>query len=327
MPWFRKSSDQCGRMTVYFGNKKLFSYKGLRYLLELLRYMKLRKQRTDQYLSPEKTRRITEYRFCRAHGYDLNLDKPRSYSEKIQWLKLYYHNPLITLCADKYRVREYIADVVGEQYLVDLLGVYQSAEEIDFDKLPDKFVLKVNWGCKQNIICRSKKGLDIEKAREKLREWMQPSRNRYFKGFEWGYKDIKPKIICEKYIPEIDKGGTEYEFFCFNGKPVWVLLRGFDEKGRQVSDEFDLDFKRMPFKKNSRRSQGDIKKPRQFNEMLELCEKLAAPFPLVRINILKLKSELKIGELTFTPGSGLLKFHPKEWDFKLGEMLRLPEKI
>ncbi|MCL1892107.1 MAG: glycosyl transferase [Alphaproteobacteria bacterium] len=299
----------------------------LRRLSDFIKYIRLRARRIDENLPEKDIRFILGYRFRRAHGYDLNLDNPRSYSEKIQWLKFYYHDSLITLCADKYRAREYIADAVGPQYLVDLIGVYRSADEIDFDKLPEQFVLKVNWGCKQNIICRSKKDLDVAKAREKLRKWTRPAANIYFRGFEWGYKNIVPRIICEKYIPEMDKGGTEYEFFCFNGKPVWIMLRGFDEQGRHISDEFDLNFKRMPFKKNMGRSTGDIKKPKEFKEMLELCKKLAEPFPLVRINIIKLKTGLKIGELTFTPGSGLLKFHPEEWDFKLGEMLKLPDKI
>ena len=327
---FKKHIDKIGRVTLFFANRKLFTCKSLCYFREKRKFGKIYAERFDENFTPDKIKYIIEYRFCKRIGYDLDMDNPKSFNEKIKWLKFNYHNPLVTKCADKYRAREYIADKIGPEYLVDLHGVYDNADEIDFEKLPDQFVLKVNWGCKQNIICRSKKNLDIKYVREKLRKWMMPSENHYFWEFEWGYKDIKPKIICEKYMPEISDGTAEFEFFCFNGEPKWIMVRGFDKRGRPIADDFDINFKRLPFTRKRTHakgcSAGPVSKPRELKKMLELCRVLSAPFPLVRINIYRLKHGLKIGELTFTPGDGKDKFKPQEWDFKIGEWLKLPEK-
>ena len=138
--------------------------------------------------------------FKEALGYELNLENPKTYNEKLQWLKLYYHNPLMTKCADKYLAREYIKEKIGEEYLVPLIGVWDKVEDIDFNSLPKQFVLKVNWGSGQNIIVKDKSKLNIEETKNKLNGWLKPFSNHYYYSYEWQYKDIEPKIICEKNI-------------------------------------------------------------------------------------------------------------------------------
>ena len=264
--------------------------------------------------------------FRKAVGYPLNLTNPKSFNEKLQWLNLNYHDPLIQTCADKVLVRDYISKTVGAEYLVPVLGVYDSADEIDFDSLPNKFVLKVNWGSGQNIICTDKSVLDIPAARNKLRNWMQPTANHYYDFFEWCYKDIKPKIVAEHFI-DFEKDLPDYKFICLNGQAKIMFIA----QNRHLGHEsfrvtfFDRDFQKLPFKRMYDYNGFAISKPPLWDKMIQIAEVIAKRFPLVRVDFYIVNNTLKIGELTFFPGAGLEPFEPVEWDYRLGELLKLPE--
>ncbi len=308
-----------GHRKLYFFNKKILSYK------IPCKYRKIFKRRFNG-LTREEIRYLLEIQFLTKLGYPLNLDNPKTFNEKIQWQKFYYHDPLMTQCADKVEAREYIKDVVGEKYLVPCLGIYNSVEEIDFDKLPNSFVLKVNWGCKQNIICKDKSKLNIKEAKQKLKKWLDPRSNHYYNYFEWQYKDIKPKIICEKYIIG-DKCLKDYKFHCCNGKLKRLLVIGaMDEKNR-FCNFYDRNLNLLDLKNGGAVKQDEKVILNDYNKMVELAEKLANPFPICRVDFYEdINKNIYLGELTFTPGNGTDIFEPIEWDYKLGEEFKLPEK-
>lgn len=265
--------------------------------------------------------------FRECVGYELNLKRPRSFNEKMQWLKLYYQHPLLTRCADKAAVRGYVAETIGAEYLVPGLGIYQHPEDIDFDRLPDKFVLKTNHGYRQNIICRSKDTLDRHLALEQLRAWIRPEANLYFQTYEWCYRDIPPRIVCETLL-EVEDGGDlkDYKVMCFNGKPELLFVCS-DRWTELKVDFFDLDWNRLPFTRSHPLSSTPLEKPATFHQMVDLAAKLAAPFPFVRVDFYEVQGRALFGEMTFYPGSGMERFDPVEWDYKLGALLTLPAPL
>ena len=295
------------------------------------KYNRLYNKRFDRILTQEEIRYILAIQFkfkLNNFSYNLNIDNPKTFNEKIQWLKLYYHDPLMTKCADKIEVREYIKEIIGEQYLVPCLGVYSSVDEIDFEKLPNKFALKVNWGSNQNIICRDKSNLNIDEAKIKLSNWLKREKNLYYKYFEWQYKDIKPKIICEQYIDGAEDL-RDYKFFCFNGKYKYLRIISRTKENRISNAGFyDRDLNKMPFVFNTESDFGEeIPKINNYNKMIDLVEKLAKPFPFVRVDMYEdINKNIYFGELTFTPGNGTKAFSLMEWDYKFGEELKLPEE-
>ena len=276
-------------------------------------------------LTQEELKYLLEFQFKYKVGYKLNLDNPKTFNEKIQWLKFYYHDSLMTKCADKVEVRNYIKDTVGEQYLVPCLGIYNNPEEIDFDKLPNQFVLKVNWGCKQNIIVKDKSKLNIKDAKRKLKKWMKPESNNYYRYFEWQYKDIKPKIICEKYIVG-DKYLKDYKFHCCNGKFKRLLVIGAIDEKHRFCNFYDKNLNLLNLKNGGTIKQDEKVNLNNYSKMVELAEKLAKPFPLCRVDFYEdINKNIYLGELTLTPGNGTDIFEPFEWDYKLGEDLILPK--
>jgi len=290
-------------------------------------YARLYARRFDG-LSEADLRTILAWQFAEAgNSYALDLDTPRSLNEKLNWLKLYYHDPLMTQCADKVGVRDYIREKVGEKYLVPVLGVYDSADDIDFDKLPNRFAMKVNWGSGQNVICPDKSMLDVEAVRSRMRRWMRPESNHYFNHFEWGYKDIRPKIVVEQFIEGFD-GLPDYKLLCFNGtmKVMYVAQnRQLGPKALRFTFH-DREFRRLPFEQDYPAAERAVERPSCLEEMISLAEKLAAPFPFCRVDFyIERSGVLKIGELTFYHLAGLVPIRPVEWDYRLGEMLELPK--
>ena len=259
-------------------------------------------------------------------GKKLNLKNPQTFNEKLQWLKLYDRNPLYTKLVDKYEVRKYIADIIGEEYLIPLISIYNSIEEINWNSLPNKFVLKCTHGSGANIICSDKSKLDIEDAKIKLKKWMQ--RNWYWYGREWPYKNVKPRIICEKYM--VDESGIElkdYKFMCFNGevKCSFVCSNRNSPNGLNV-DFYDMDWNLMPFERHYSNSGTKIPKPKNFEKMVGFAEKLSKNIPFVRVDFYETYGQLYFGELTFYPGSGFEEFTPEKYDYVLGSWLKLPNK-
>ena len=281
-----------------------------------------------QGLTEAEAKIILETQFERMVGYKLDLENPQTFNEKIQWLKLYYHNPLMTKCADKVAMRDYVKEKIGEEYLIPILGVYDTPEDIDFDKLPNKFVLKVNWGSGQNIICTDKSKLNIQETLEQLREWMKPENNHYYDFLEWCYKDITPKILAEEFI-EANDDLIDYKFLCYNGKPLNMFLVQNRKGGEKemMCTFFDVNFNRLPFSRKYKTSEQKIQCPEKWNEMVEKAKVLSSDFPFVRIDFYQIKGVIKVGEITFYPGNGIEEFNPIEWDIKLGQLIKLPEKM
>ncbi|MFA2832067.1 ATP-grasp fold amidoligase family protein [Bacillus paranthracis] len=269
---------------------------------------------------PDKT--YLELLFHARMGKKLNIDNPKTFSEKLQWLKLYDRNPMYEKLVDKYEVREYISKKIGEKYLIPLLGKYDNFEEINFDKLPSQFVMKCTHDSGGLVICKDKSQLDIEAARKKINKSLK--RNYYYHGREWPYKNIKPKIIIEKYM--VDESGFElkdYKFFCFNGEPKSLFIatdRGIDTR----FDFFDMKFNHLPFWQHYRNSNKKINKPTGFKEMIELSKILSEGIPHVRVDFYDINGQIYFGELTFYHFSGMERFYPNKYDEIFGDWLDLP---
>jgi len=257
-------------------------------------------------------------------GKDLNLENPTTFNENLQWLKLHDRKPEYTQMVDKYEVRKYIKETIGGEYLVPLLGVYSRFEEIDFDALPNQFVLKPNHTSGDIYICQDKSSIDYVELKEEVNRWLK--RNYYWVHREWPYKNIKPRIICEKYM--VDESGTElkdYKFMCFNGKVKcsFVCSNRYSSKGLNV-DFYDAEWNLMPFERLYSGSQKELTKPKNYVKMIELAEKVAHDKYFVRVDFYEINGQLFFGEITFYPGSGLEKFVPESYDYLLGSWLELP---
>lgn len=258
-------------------------------------------------------------------GRKLNLKDPKRFSEKLQWYKLYYRDPLMTKCADKYSVREYVASKGYEDILIPLHGVYDKVEDIDFQDLPYKFVLKTTNGSQTNLICKDKTKLDIETTKETLKKWLM---NRTSKaGREWPYYNIKSKIICEKFLEkDINNDLVDYKFVCFNGEVAYVFVNSEREShdGMKLGI-YNKEFKMLPYKRKGIKITKNItKKPANYEKMIQIAEELSKDFPHVRVDLYNIDGKIQFGEMTFFHGSGYVEFEPDEFDFKLGKEFRLP---
>ena len=268
--------------------------------------------------------KILKQWYKKRTGKNLNLGNPKTFNEKIQWLKLYDNSPLKTKLADKYLVREWIEEQIGSKYLIPLLGVWNNFDEIDFDKLPEKFVLKANHGSHWNIIVKDKSKLDKSKAKKKFDKWM--ARDYAFKaGLELQYKGIKPKIIAEKFIEDTNGELNDYKIMCFNGEPkfVWVDCGRYSNHTKNI---YDLDWNLQPFKMTYSISKTPIARPENLDKMIELAKILCKDFAFVRVDFYNVDGKIYFGEMTFTSMSGTDKFEPEKYDLELGNMLTLPEK-
>lgn len=264
--------------------------------------------------------------YLRIMRQPLNLDRPRTFNEKLQWLKLYDSTPIKTRLADKYSVRDWVKEKIGEQYLIPLLGVYDKFEDIDFDKLPNRFVIKCNHGSGYNIIVKNKSELDLKEVKQKLDKWMHE--NFAFKvGFELHYRDIQPKIIIEKFI-ENEKSHDlyDYKFWCFNGKVEYIqFLSERNISGLKMAF-YDKKWNKQTFVYSHPLDEKTITKPDNLNQMLNLAEKLSENFPHVRVDFYRLDDgTLYFGEMTFTSASGMCAWNEKYINNYFGNMIKLPK--
>ena len=263
-------------------------------------------------------------------GERLNLKQPKTFNEKLQWLKLYDRKPEYSRMVDKYEAKKYVAERIGEEYIIPTLGVWDSFEEIDFDKLPEQFVLKCTHDSGGLVICRDKAKLDKKKARAKIESSLK--RNYYWRNREWPYKNVKPRILAEVYMEDETEtaGLTDYKFFCFNGVPKMLYAsQGLEDHATARISFFDLEGKRMPFwRSDYRPMEGDLVLPENFGQMMEKAQVLAKEVdcPFVRIDLYSINGATKFSEITFSPCSGMVPFEPKEWDEKLGNWIALPDK-
>lgn len=260
---------------------------------------------------------------CKMHK-ELNLTNPQTFNEKLQWLKLHDRKPEYTTMVDKYAVKKYVADIIGEEYIIPTLGIWNSFDEIDFDKLPNQFVLKCTHDSGGLVICKDKSKLDKTIAKKKIKKSLK--RNFFWNGREWPYKNVKPKIIAETYMEDSNAHELiDYKFMSFNGnvKCIFTCSERFSNDGLKVTF-FDKQWNVMPFERHYPASKNPPTKPVHFNKMLEFTKKLSQNIPFLRVDFYEINKKLYFGELTFFPGNGFEEFTPVSWDYKLGSWLQLP---
>ncbi len=260
-------------------------------------------------------------------GTELNLEDPQTFNEKLQWLKLYNRKPIYTTMVDKYEAKKYVADAIGEEHIIPTLGVWDQFEDIDFDALPNQFVLKCTHDSAGLVICEDKSKLDISKARKKINRSLK--RKFFFVGREWPYKNVKPRIIAEKFMSDgVTKVPRDYKLLCFNGQPRIILVcnQRFTDEGLH-EDFFDENWEKTTIKKPQFKfSEVTPEKPATFEEMKAIARKLAEGIPFVRVDLYEIGGKVYFGELTFFPASGFTGFDPPSWDKTLGDWVTLPEK-
>lgn len=247
-----------------------------------------------------------------------NIKKPETFYDKIQYLKINNKFEGYENFVDKYKVRKYIEEKIGGMYLIPLIGVYRDVNEINFDYLPKQFVLKANHSSGQNIVCRDKDSIDIDKIKKKLHRWI--NENFYYKLREIQYRNIKPLILCEKYLEDSSGELMDYKFFCFNGKPkfVQVDVSRFSNHKRNF---YNLEWKKLDWKCKHDTCKEGLEQPINFEKMIEVASKLSEDFPFVRVDLYNVNGKVYFGELTFTPGAGIELYEPKEVNKLLGDLI------
>lgn len=254
-------------------------------------------------------------------GYQSNLTNPKTFNEKIQWYKLFYcpKKDLISKCADKYAVREYLENKGYGEYLNDIFGVWDSEDAIPWDRMPNQYVLKCTHGCAYNIICPDRKSVEVEKAKKKLHKWMKEDFGKF--NLELHYSKIRPRIICEKFL-----GGnmTDYKFFCFNGRVEFMYIsEGLDHDDTATIAFFNRNRSPAAFHRDDYAVNVNAVVPPQFDKILKLSEELAVDFPFVRVDWFVVNEKIYFSEFTFAPCAGMMQFNPKEYDLKTGELFDL----
>lgn len=259
-------------------------------------------------------------------GKELNLENPLTYTEKLQWLKLFDHRPEYSVMVDKYAVKEYVAEKIGPEYVVTLLGVWERVEDIDFDSLPERFVLKTTHDSGGIVVCHDKNSLDIPAAKKKLRYFLQ--REYYGNNREWPYKNVPHRIIAEAYMEDSRCGELrDYKFFTFGGEPkVLYIAQGRGKGEPTVADFFDMDFNHLDFTIDHDMSPVPPEKPECFEEMKRLAAVLSEGTPQLRVDFYEVNGKVYFGEMTFFHCSGMEAFHPESWDRKFGDWVALPQK-
>ena len=267
-----------------------------------------------------------KYMYRAVVGKKLDLKNPKTFNEKLQWLKIYNRDPQYCELVDKVEVKKYIADAIGDEYVIPTLGVWNKFDDIDFEALPEQFVLKCTHDSGSTVICRDKATFDVEKAKAKLERKL--GMNLFWHGREWPYKNLKPRIIAEKYMEQAgEKDLTDYKFFCFNGDPKFLYVSvGLSNHETAQIGYVDLNWQKMPFK---RMDFADLTvlppKPVNLDKMIERATQLSAVSPFLRVDFYEINGRLYFGELTFFPGSGFTVFEPEEWDRTFGEWVDLSD--
>jgi hypothetical protein len=259
-------------------------------------------------------------RFKRKHGYKPDLKNPKTLSEKIQYLKVYGHLERFSKYADKYDVREFIKEKVGEELLIPLIGIYERTNDIDFKSLPNSFVMKATHGSGWNIIVQDKTTVDWNSAIKKMDTWLKT--NYYKKAGESQYKSLKGRILIEEYIGDSTGNLKDYKFFCFHGEPKFIQVDG-DRFTDHKRDIYDLNWNKLPVKFFYENLPQPVAKPEKLADMLQICRKLSREFAFVRVDLYFTNGRIYFGELTYSPGNGLEPFDPVQYDHIFGEHLDL----
>lgn len=268
--------------------------------------------------------------FRHKMGHRLNLRNPKTFSEKLQWLKLYDRKPEYSKMVDKAVVKDYVAGIIGSQYVIPTIGIWDKAEDIEWNKLPNQFVLKTTHGGGNSgvVICRDKATFDREKAIDKLNKSLQSDIYKILR--EWPYRDVPHRIIAEEYIePSYNNGDLpDYKFFCFDGevKAMFIATERQNPNEAVKFDFFDADFNFLPFRQGHDHAKETPQKPQGFEKMKQLASKLSKGIPHVRIDFYEVGNKILFGEMTFFHFSGFKPFEPITWDYKFGEWLTLPKE-
>jgi hypothetical protein len=267
--------------------------------------------------------KISKLQYFQKNGVNPDLKNPREFMEKTQWLKLYYYTEKYGKYVDKYEVRRHVKEKVGEKYLNDIIGVFDSVSDIKFDNLPKQFVLKGTHGSGYNIIVKDKSKLDVNKTKKKLNQFL--SDNYYYKFRELIYKDVQPRILIEKYISEIDSDSLiDYKFHCFHGEPKYVFVQKTTTNGIKKGF-YDLNWKKvMPEKYVSSFSNVEFDKPINFDEMIEVAKKLSEGFIFLRVDLYSIENKIIFGELTFFSTAGNIRSSIERFNIEFGDLIKLP---
>lgn len=262
-----------------------------------------------------------EKKFKRTVGYDLNIMQPKTFNEKLQWLKLFNHQDVYTMMVDKYAVKKFVSERIGYDYVIPTIGVWKQFDDIDFERLPSKFVFKCTHDSGSIVIVDNKDTMDLSKTRKKLTSALDI--NYYWKGREWPYKNVTRQIIAEQYMAD-HENMIDYKFLCFCGKAkmIFTCTERFERTGLRVTF-FDLNWNKLNFERHYPSSKRKIDRPQNLERMIELAEKLSENIPFVRVDFYEIKGKVYFGEMTFFPGGGMEEFHPIEWDYILGDWIVL----
>lgn len=262
--------------------------------------------------------------FLRCMKKRLNLKDPKTFNEKLQWLKLYDRKRSYTTMVDKYEAKKYVADRIGEEYIIPTLGVWEKFDDIDFDSLPDQFVLKCTHDSGGLVICRDKSKLDIEAAKKKINQSLQ--NNYYWHKREWPYKNVKPRIIAEQFMEDSQTGELrDYKFFCFDGEVKALFIASERQAAEETKfDFFDAEYNHLPFTNGHPNADTLPQKPGCFEQMKALAAKLSEGIPHLRVDFYEVGGKVYFGELTFFHWSGMMPFQPEQWDYTFGEWIELP---
>lgn len=254
---------------------------------------------------------------------ELSLENPKTFNEKIQWMKLYWKKESLSKLVDKYEARSYVKEFFGDDLLNDVYDVFDDVSKIDLSKLPQSFVLKATHASGLNFICRNKDDICWSKELKRMKTWLKID---YYKNeLEWVYKEIKPRIICEKYLCD-SKGQPpmDYKFFCFDGEPLFIQV-DIDKYGEPRRNIYNCNWQLQEFRIRHRNTDEKLKKPIALEKMVEVARKLSEGFRFLRIDLYNLEGRIFFGEVTFFPAAGMLPFIPEEYDRIIGEYLILPE--
>ncbi len=274
---------------------------------------------------------VLKNQFKHKFGKKLNLKSPQTFNEKLQWLKLYDRRSEYTTMVDKYEAKKYVAEIIGEEYIIPTLGVWDRFEDIDFESLPDQFVLKCTHDSGGLVICRDKINLDKEAVRKKICRSLK--RNYFWQSREWPYKNVKPRIIAEQYMEDNSgsSGLTDYKFFCFNNEAKMLYVsQGLEDHSTARISFYDLNGNEMPFRRSDYRPIGDnMTLPNDFEDMLKTANKLARSInsAFVRVDLYSTGNGIKFSEITFSPCAGMIPFDPPDWNATLGNWIKLSEKV
>jgi hypothetical protein len=262
----------------------------------------------------------TKVQFKKIHGYKLDLKNPKTFSEKIQWMKFNGNLQACGKFVDKHEARSYVKEKVGSKYLTPQIGCFNSSEDIDFDKLPNKFVIKATHAAGWNLIVEDKTKLNIPEAKKQIDSWVNNSF--YEQTGEENYKNIKGRVVIEEFIEEPSGDLMDYRFFCYNGVPRFIHLDSYADVNKR-RNIYDLDWNKLDCTCGYENILKGVERPRKLNEMIEVAKKLSEGFPFVRVDLYYVENNIYFGELTFTPQNGYGKFTPTEYDYLFGEDFKL----